>query len=78
MTTRLTIGIGMTRAKNPREKTLSIAVTLDTLHKMRVEAAQHDMSLSQYVYNILKLVTNNFKMLNINDIEASIKREDEK
>lgn len=68
----------MSRAKNPREKTLSIAVTIETLHNLRLQAAHHDMSLSQYVYNILKLVTRNFKMLNINDIEASIKREDEK
>lgn len=68
----------MSRATNPREKTLSIAVTLDILHRLRVIAAQHDMSLSNYVYSILKLVTRNFKMLNINDIEASIKRENEK
>lgn len=68
----------MSRAKNPREKTLSIAVTLDTLHNLRVQAAQHDMSLSHYVYSILRLVTKDFKMLNINDIETSIKRDDEK
>lgn len=68
----------MSRAKNPREKTLSIAVTLETLRAMRIAAAQHDMALSSYVYNILKLATRQFTLLNLNDIEANIKKENEK
>lgn len=63
---------------NPRAATLSAAVSLETLRKMRIAAAHQDMSLSNYIFNILKLATRGFTMLNLNDIEQSIKKENEK
>lgn len=63
---------------NPRAATLSAAVSLETLRKMRIAAAHQDMSLSNYVFRILSIATRNFKQLNLNDIEQSIKKENEK
>ncbi len=66
------------RSKRPRDENLQTAVTNDTLKRMRMQAAVHDMSLSSYVYEVLKLATNNFNTLNLTDIENNIKKEDEK
>lgn len=66
------------RSKNPRDENLQTAVTEDTKRRMRVQAAQHDVSLSMYVYEILKLATRNFTVLNLTDIEQNCRKENEK
>lgn len=66
------------RAKRPRDVNLQTAVTTETLEKMRMQAAAHGMALSSYVYEILKLATNNFSILNLIDIENMIRLGNEK
>lgn len=66
----------MSRAKNPREATISFAATRDTLRKMRIAAAHQDMSLSNYIYNIIKIATRNFTVLHLTDIEQNFKGDD--
>lgn len=66
------------RSKRPRDTNLQTAVTEDTLQNIRVQAAAQGMSVSAYVYQVLKLATNNFNTLNLTDIENSIKKENEK
>lgn len=63
--------------RKPRLSTVSVAVNIDTVRQMRLQAAQHDMSLSNYIYSILKIVTRNFSMLNLYDIENNLKKKDE-
>lgn len=65
------------RAKRPRDVNLQTAVTTETIKEMRMQAAAHDMALSSYVYEILKLATNNFQTLNLIDIENTIKKGNE-
>lgn len=65
------------RSRIIKDANLQVAVTTATHSKMRLQAAMHDMSLSSYVYEILKLATNNFSTLNLVDIERSLKKEDD-
>lgn len=58
----------MTHNNSKRNTAMSVAVPETLRQKFRVQAAKMGITPSQFIYELLKIVTEDFTIFNLNDI----------